>query len=275
MKKLAFFACIAAATISVTTAIAADPTKLPDTSDATRGLDLSAVTLTPLYEADFKEPLNFIKEADLFADGKRVRKPEGAEWVLEGQASAQVKGGRLHLTNDAGHLVFWSTRPFPADVLLEFGVSPVDANKGLAIVFLAATGRDGGSIFDLGQPFRDGVFNRYHSGELNCYHVSYWATDPNGEARGTAHIRKNHGFHLVSQGRDFITGTGPGPHLVRVLKLGSQISVEVDGKLSVRLTDDGQAFGPALRGGLLGLRQMVYSRGCSYTHFKVWGAKTK
>jgi hypothetical protein len=248
---------------------------LPDTSDAIRGLDLSGVALTPLYEADFTKPLRFVKESDLFENGKRVREPKVVDWVLEGQASAQVKGGKLHLTNDAGHLVFWNTRLFPADLLLEFGMSPVDANKGLAIFFLAATGRDGSSIFDLEQPFRDGIFDTYHSGGLNCYHVSYWATDPNGKARGTAHIRKNYGFHLVSQGSDFITGTGAGPHRVRVLKLDNKISVEVDGKLSVRWTDDGIALGPVLRDGLLGLRQMVYTREASYTHFKVWAARPK
>jgi hypothetical protein len=260
--------------VNFSVSMAAEPL-LPDSSAPSRGLDLSAVELTPLYDADFKRPLNFVKESHLFTDGKRMRMPSSAEWVLEGQASARVKDGRLHLTNDGGHLVFWSTRLYPADVLFEFGVSAVDSNKGLAIAFFAATGRDGGSIFDLSQPIREGVFKNYHSGALNCYHVSYWATDPNGAARGTSHIRKNHGFHLVSQGRDFITGTGPGPHRVRVLKLGGKISVEVDGKLSVQWTDDGKTLGPVLQDGLIGLRQMVYTRECSYTHFKVWGAKPK
>jgi hypothetical protein len=41
--------------------------------------------------------------------------------------------------------------------------------------------------------------------------------------RGSAHIRKNHGFQLVSQRRNFITGAGPGPHRVRALKPGGRI----------------------------------------------------
>jgi hypothetical protein len=271
MESIARLLC----TTLLAPAMAADPVPLPDTSDAGRGLDLSTVELVPFYEADFNKPLRLVKEADLFADGQRVRQPEDAEWVLEGQASAETRDGRLHLVNAGGHLVCWNTRPFPADLLLEFGVSPADANQGLNIVFFQATGRGGGGIFDRDQPFRDGVFKTYHSGGLDCYHVSYWATQASGEARGTAHIRKNHGFHLVSQGRDFITGAGAGPHLVRVLKLGGRIEVEVNGKISVRWTDDGQTHGPVLQSGLIGLRQMVYTKACSYTHFKVWSATVK
>lgn len=273
MKTKPIAALLLAALLSP--AMAADPAPLPDTSDAGRGLDLSALKLAPLYEADFQKPLRLVKEADLFADGQRVRQPDEAEWVLEGQASAGTRDGRLHLVNEGGHLVCWNTQLFPADLLLEFGVVPVDANQGLNIVFFAATGRGGGGIFGKDQPFRDGIFKTYHSGGLDSYHVSYWATHASGAARDTAHIRKNHGFHLVSQGRDFITRAGPGPHRVRVLKLGGRIEVEVNGKLSVRWTDDGQTHGPVLKGGLIGLRQMLHTQACGYTHFKVWSATAK
>lgn len=249
--------------------------KLPDTSDASKTLDLSQLSLNLVYEADFSKPLKFIAENDLFANGKRVRKPEGVDWVLEGKGSAAVEQGRLHLKNDSSHVVFWNTREFPADFLLEFGMSPVDSSMGLAIVFFAAIGLKGESIFDPDQPRRDGDFQTYHSGAINCYHTSYWATTEQGEPRGTAHIRKNAGFHLVAMGKDFIAGQGPGPHRVRVLKVGGKIQVEADGKIEVQWEDDGAAFGPALKEGLIGLRQMAYTKECSYTHFKVWGVKSK
>jgi len=245
---------------------------LPDTSDPARGLDVSGLDLRLLYEADFSKPLRFVKEDDLVRDGRRVRRPEDVDWVLEGKASARVEGGRLYLTNDAGHLVFWNTRTFPDSFLLEFGVSPADANNGLNIVFFAATGRDGGDIFELDQPFRGGEFKTYHSGQLNCYHASYWAVDPRGNLRGTAHVRKNFGFHLVAAGKDFMAGQGPGPHRVRVLKLGARIQAEVAGKLAVQWSDDGRTYGPVLHQGRIGLRQMSHSKECSYTGFKVWAA---
>ena len=257
------------------TTIGGKVVEMPDTSDAARGLDLSGLEVQPLYEADFTKPLKFVTESSLFTGDRRTPVPAGTDWVLEGKATARTEDGRLVLTNDPGHLVFWSTRAFPADVLIEFGVSPAHANEGLNILFFAAKGQDGGSIFDEKQPMRDGLFKTYHSGAIDCYHVSYWATGPGGEERGTAHIRKNRGFHIVSMGRDFIANQGPGPHRVRLLKLGSEITVEVGGKIAVRWKDDGTTFGPVLGDGLIGLRQMAHTGECRYTYFKVHSVKSK
>lgn len=248
--------------------------EMPDTSDAAHGLDLSRLKLEPVYAADFSKPLKFVREADLFSGGKRMRLPDGVDWVLEGKAGARVEDGRLILKNDPDHLVFWNTREFPSNVLIQFDMSPADSNKGLNIVFFAARGRDGGSIFAPDQPMRDGVFKNYHSGALDCYHTSYWASNPDGTARGTAHIRKNFGSNLVAMGRDFIVGQGAGPHRVRVLKLGNRITVEADGKIEVRWEDDGKTFGPVLQNGWIGLRQMAHTGECRYTNFKVWAVKS-
>ena len=249
---------------------------LSDSSDPAHGLDLTQVDLVPLYRVDFSRPLALLEETELFEKERRVREPTpGIDWVLDGKGTARTEEGRLLLSNEQDDVVLWNTRKFPADFLLEFGVFPHDPNKGLNIVFLAAMGRDGGGIFDLAQPRRAGAFKAYHSGALNSYHVSYWATDEHGAARGTAHIRKNYGLHLVAQGSDFITGQGKGPHVVRVLKIGGNIQVEVDGKIAVRWTDDGSAFGPILEEGFIGLRQMAHTQSCRYTHFHVWAAKQK
>lgn len=250
-------------------AAAADP------ASPAAGLDLAGITLTKLYEADFAAPLRLVKEDSLFDQGRRARDPGGAEWVLEGAASAELKDGRLHLVNEGSHLVCWNTRRFPGDFLLEFGVIPQDPNEGLNIVFFCARGRKGGGLFDPDQPRRGGEFKTYHSGVLDCYHASYWATRRDGTPRGTAHIRKNHGFHLVADGPDLLAGTGPGPHRVRVLKIGGDIAVEVNGSVSVRWNDDGRTLGPVLNGGLIGLRQMSHTRPCAYTHFKVWSASRR
>lgn len=246
---------------------------LPDSSDASRALDLSGLKMKLLYEADFSRPLKFVKEESLFDGERRVRVPEGVDWVLEGQASAEVRGGRLHLNNDTTHLVFWNTRSFPDSFLLDFDVSPAESKLGLNIVFFAAKGCDGGSIFDLAQPKRDGLFKTYHTGGLNCYHTSYWAVNPEGQQRGTAHFRKNRGFHLVAAGKDFIAGQGPGPHRVRLLKRGPRLELEVNGKIASQWTDDGQTYGPVLHEGLIGLRQMSHTKQCSYGSFRVWSVE--
>lgn len=280
MLTIQHLAWVAAVWTGLTTImLAADPAPslkktLPDTSDATHGLDLSKLKVETLYEADFQQPLKLVKEAELFDGDKRRPVPPGVDWVLEGEAEARIDDGKLVLQNQPGHLVFWQMKEFPADLLIEFAMSPADSNKGLAIVFLAARGRDGGGIFDASQPRRDGVFKNYHSRDLDCYHTSYWACGSTGEARGTAHIRKNHGFHIVSVGKDFIAGQGAGPHGVRILKLGPKLTVEVNGKIAVQWEDDAK-FGPALGGGRVGLRQMGHADECRYTYFKVSKVSSK
>lgn len=237
---------------------------LPDSSDPTSALDLSAFALELVYEADFSRPLNLMREADLFENGRRVRRPSGADWILEGNARAWTGDAQLHMESTGGHLVLWNTREFPADFLLEFTVSPHNSSDGVNIVFFSARGRDGGSIFDLKQPWRDGDFATYRVGEMNCYHTSYWAG-----VRATSHIRKNHGFHLVAKGSDYITSHRAGRHRVRILKMGARIAVEVNDKISVQWTDDGATFGPVWKEGAIGLRQMSHSGRCSYADFRV------
>nr|MBC8374241.1 DUF1961 family protein [Planctomycetota bacterium] len=133
-------------------------------------LDLAPYRLTPVYEADFTKPLGVVHEDELFDGDRRARLPEGKDWVLEGPGRAWTDEGRLHLESfkpqENGHVVLWSTRVFPEDFLLEFGMSPKDSENGLNIVFLGATSREGGGIFDLDLPHRGGIFKDYHSGAL-------------------------------------------------------------------------------------------------------------
>ena len=242
-------------------------------------LDLSPYELTPLYETEFDEPLNWIHEDDLFDGEKRVRAPEGKDWVLEGTegGTATVADGRCTIVTKGKHHVLWNTRLFPESFLLEFGVSPINANIGLTIVFFATRSLEGGSPFDLGLPKRAGSFRTYHSGALNGYHCSYWATNPadGGILRRTTNLRKNCGFAMPAAGIDRIGGKGPGPHRVRILKIGNKIRVETRGKLALTFDDDGKTYGPVWQDGWIGLRQMGHSEQVSYTHFKVWKVETK
>jgi hypothetical protein len=252
-----------------------DPLEGEGRTKYTSPLDLTPYKLEPVHEADFTKPLNVVSEDELFEGEKRVRLPEGKDWVFEGAGKAWTEGGRLHIESlkpaePDGHVVLWNTRVFPADFLLEFGMSPEDSNKGLNIVFFAARPKDGGGIFDLGLPRREGNFRNYHSGALNNYHVSYWACDAVGGPRRTANLRKNFGFYLPACGNDNIAGQGPGPYLVRFLKVGGKIRVETCGRLSISFDDDGTAYGPIWGDGFIGLRQMAHTHRASYTHFKVW-----
>jgi len=250
-----------------------DPPDYEGRMEFAGSLDLAGWRKQLIYEADFTRPLSLVSEDQLFDGEKRLAVPDGADWVLEGPGSAWTQNGRLHIKH-AGpddSVVLWSNRTFPGDFLLEFGFVPSDPQRGLTIIFFCATGQDGGSIFAADQPRRDGYFPSYHSGKLRCYHVSYWATAPDGVGyRGTSNLRKDPGHHLVAIGNDNIAGAGAGPHTVRLCKTGSKIQLETNGKLAVVWSDEGQLLGPAYGEGYIALRQMRHTRAASYTYFRVW-----
>jgi Domain of unknown function (DUF1961) len=62
---------------------------------------------------------------------------------------------------------------------------------------------------------------------------------------------------------------------VRLLKVGGAIRLETNGELSLHFDDDGITYGPILRDGLIGLRQMAYTGEASYTELRVWQVKLK
>ena len=74
----------------------------------------------------------------------------------------------------------------------------------------------------------------------------------------------------MSCGIDRIAGEGPGPHRVRVLKVGGKLRVEARGRIAAAFDDDGSTYGSVWGSGAIGLRQMGHTHRASYTHFKVW-----
>ena len=198
------------------------------------------------------------------------------DWKLEGGKRASISSGSLVLESepregkapeDPNHLVFWLKKEMPADYLLEFTVRPQNRQEGLNIVFLNARAVNGANIFDPALQSRTGVFKQYHSGDLNSYHISYWAA-----GRGFANLRKNHGFHLAASGIDYVASGKPQKfQTVQVYKRGGQIRATVDGKVAVAFDDDGETYGPVhAHSGWIGLRQMGHTLHCEYGHFKVF-----
>jgi len=194
------------------------------------------------------------------------------DWRLEGGKQMSIVEGKLVLqseptSDDQNHLVCWLTKEVPADFLLEFTVRPQNSEQGLNIVFFNARGVNGKSIFDPSLQKRNGIFKQYHSGDLNNYHVSYWAAE-----RGFSNLRKNRGFHLVSSGKDYIIAGDPDAfQTVQIYKRGGKIRVMVDGLVAVAFDDDGKTFGPIHEhSGWIGLRQMGHTLRCEYGHLKIY-----
>lgn len=197
------------------------------------------------------------------------------DWRLEGGKKMSVANGSFILESEpsagAGeksknHLVCWLDREVPADFLLEFTVRPQNRKEGLNIAFFSARGLDGESIFDSTLSSRTGLYPQYNRGDINAYHVSYWAA-----GRETANMRKSKGFHLVAEGKDLIyAAVSDAFQKVGIYKRGGMIRVLVDDVVALAYDDNGQSHGPVLGSGWIGLRQMGHTQRCEYGEVRLY-----
>lgn len=237
------------------------PEQLPKVGDKWTPADVDLAR--PIYETSFDEAKD-LKDWRL-EGGRRVSVAEG-NLVLESDPDQKGQNGKSH-----DHLVCWLDRELPANFLVEFTVRPENRKEGLNIVFFSARGKQGESIFDAGLSPRDGTYKQYHSGDLNCYHISYWAA-----GRETANLRKSAGFHLVAEGKDLICDAPAEKfQTVRVYKRDGSIRLLVDDVVALAWNDDGNTHGPVLvRSGWFGLRQMGHTQRCEYGHVKIYALKS-
>lgn len=188
-----------------------------------------------------------------------------AGWRLEGPGDVSFRDGWMRMRSlepegegKEGHIVHWCDRNLPADFLLEFDVR-ILGSRGLNIIFFCAKGRHGEDVFDPALQPRTGLFGHYTSGDINCYHISYYAHTPNAAGRATSNLRKNHGFYLVDNGPIGIAPGSRDTHRVTLLKRGGTIRLGVDGRLAMDWHDDGVHYGPVLGEGKFALRQMRWT----------------
>lgn len=232
---------------------------------------LDGVELETVYETDFEEPLHMIHEDDLIENGMITGEPpEDVDWVLEGPAEVFVESGRMQIRNSPdGNCVLWNTREFPESFVAEWDFQH-HKPQGTVILFFAARGEMGGSIFAPGLPKRGGNFGNYTKGKIRCYHTSYSATDEDGVPRGATHLKKdiqdeNLGAGgKVAAGPSLIDGKTGKAHRIRLAKLGNRIILEVNGVVSFDWTDQGEKGGTPFKGGQIGFRQMRHTIEASY-----------
>ncbi|MBR6498568.1 MAG: DUF1961 family protein [Clostridia bacterium] len=197
---------------------------------------------------------------------------------LEGQALMSFPNGCLRLENarsaslgQKANYVLWCDKVFPADFTLELKFRPV-REPGLAMLFFAASGRDGQDLFDPGLAARTGEYSQYHHGDINAFHLSFFRRkEPDERAFHTCNLRKSYGFYLVAQGADPIPNVEDvtGFYELSLVKRGFDISFSVNGLEVLRFTDDGTEYGPLLGGGCIGLRQLAPMIG-EYSDLKVY-----
>lgn len=201
-------------------------------------------------------------------------------WRMEGPGVTRIEdGGWLHMESalkdsaglGTGHFVYWPPEVVPTDFVAEWEFQPL-SDEGLCIVFLAAKGQKGEHLFDPALAKRNGTFRGYIQGDINCYHISYFANAPDNPGRTTSNMRKNNGFYLVANGPMGIPGGSRDIHKVTLVKRKGHVQLGVDGQSIIDWTDDGVQYGPVLGEGQIGFRQMKWTVG-RYRNFKVWEVK--
>jgi len=201
------------------------------------------------------------------------------DFVLEGQAKITFPDGRMQMENalsavegQKANYVLWCPEEFPSDVLVEWEFKPLQ-EPGLCILFFAAQGIHGESIFDAGLKSRTGEYVQYHHGDINAFHVSYFRRkEPDERAFHTCNLRKSYGFHLVAQGGDPIPDADEcrEPYTCAVLKQGAQVKFYVNELEVFAFEDDGVTYGERLGGGRIGFRQLA-PLVAQYGNLRVWG----
>ncbi|WP_199620745.1 DUF1961 family protein [Paenibacillus alkalitolerans] len=207
-----------------------------------------------------------VQLGDLLYENKLRDTSDTQGFVLEGDGAVTFPMGRMRLEStrhpdegQAANIVYWCPESFPDNVALNWSFWPV-RQPGLCILFFCAAGRHGEDLFSPALSGRDGIYDQYHHGDINAYHVSYFRKTYATERRfQTCNLRKSYGFHMVAQGADPIppvVDCDP-PYRMQVIKYGPHISFSIDGLPIFHFIDDGDTYGPVLTGGKIGFRQMA------------------
>lgn len=171
----------------------------------------------------------------------------------------RMENGLAESEGQKANYVLWCPEDFPSNVRIEWEFKPL-TDKGLCILFFAAMGREGGSIFDEGLAARTGEYRQYHHGDINVFHVSYFRRkEPDERAFHTCNLRKSYGFYLVTQGADPIPEAAECKDFYRlaVEKHGAEVSFSVNDLKVFTYVDDGVTYGERLGGGKIGFRQLA------------------
>jgi hypothetical protein len=200
------------------------------------------------------------------------------DFILEGQAQLNCTGKSLVMQNtlspalgQKANYVLWCPETFPPNIRITWEFRPL-SEEGLSMIFFGAKGMEGQELFDNGLQTRSGIYNQYHHGDINTFHLSYYRRkEADEKAFHTCNLRKSYGFHLVAQGADPLPNAY---HNMKFYKLAldykpDYISFSINGLKLLEFFDDGETFGPQLQDGKLGFRQLAPLIG-EYRNLKVF-----
>lgn len=222
-------------------------------------VDVERLKVKMLYAADFSNKSD-LDNWSMEGPGNYTIENDG--WLYMESAEIDVGGP------GDGHFVFWAPGVYPADFIAEWEFQPV-TDEGLCIAIFSALGQNGKDVFDSSQKKRDGHFAGYIRGDINCYHISYFANIPTNPGRITSNLRKNPGFYLVSNGPPGVPGGSRNIHKITLVRNKGRIILGVDGEEIINWQDDGKQYGPVYGEGSIALRQMKWMK-ARYRNFRMW-----
>jgi hypothetical protein len=192
-------------------------------------------------------------------------------WIMEGKGKIEFNDGWMQMfaPNKKGHAVFWCPKEFPNNFIAEWDVQNLHVASGLCIVFFAAKGIHGEDIFCSSIAKRDGTFKQYTKGDINNYHISYYANSKNEQGREIANLRKNKGFYKVQSKERGIPIKSDATYHIQLIKQEGKLLMFIDERKVIDWLDDGQQFGKILEGGKIGFREMKTTQ-FAYRNFNVW-----
>lgn len=201
----------------------------------------------------------------LLYENKLATEEDTAGFIMEGDGAVTFPLGRMRLEStrhpsegQAANIVYWCPETFPESLAIRWKFWPI-REPGLAIMFFSAAGRNGEDLFDPSLNPRVGIYDQYHHGDINAYHISYFRKSYPEERRfQTCNLRKSYGFHMVAQGADPLPSVAHSdpPYEIQIVKAGSFIEFSIDGLPIFQYEDDGVTYGPVHGAGKIGFRQM-------------------
>lgn len=196
-----------------------------------------------------------------------------------------------------GHLVLWNKQVvLPESYLISYNFEP-KTPIGLGILFFSAEGIAEQDIFSTELNKRTGIFSQYTKGDINSYHISYWANNAAVGKRASCNLRKNPGFYNLASGVDPSVAKLDysqqemvlEKHRIELIKLknrivffvnGIQVFDYVDQGINDILDAQGHPTGKTIdtglyhQGGRFGFRQML-SLAAQYSDLKIFSLVEK
>lgn len=224
-----------------------------------------------------EEALNEIDDfskGDLLYNVSLNQKSDIDDWIMEGLGKTEFENGgmKMYSPNKEGNHVLWCNEDFPKSFVGKWRIKNLNTEAGLCIIFFASKGTNGEDIFDDDLAERNGIFEQYTRGDINNYHISYFANPKNEPGREIANMRKNSGFNLVQTGRRGVPIDSEDEFEITLIKDDNHIVLFIDEREVINWVDTGLIDLPVLGEGKIGFRQMKWTE-FLYRDFRVWELK--